>query len=143
MNNMHGRVYNNFSLYQSATFDAMAQVFRELELLRLLANPSQGSTTTYPIEPVATNLARAHTNTKIQTQIPIAPANNIGATDAPRLSPQYASLALMWDEWQGTGGPATKDKPIPGGFAELEKTQKNKWRRHLGGSQGQILKEFA
>jgi len=54
----------------------------------------------------------------------------------PRLSQRFASLSLMWDEWHGTGGDTTRDKPIPGGFAKLEELHKSKWRKHLDGAQG-------
>jgi hypothetical protein len=44
----------------------------------------------------------------------------------------FASLSLMWDEWHGLGGSATKDKPVPGGFGALEKNTKrngeNTWK---------------
>ena len=55
--------------------------------------------------------------------------------NSPRLSQRFASLSLMWDEWHGTGGNATKDKPVPGGFGKLEKNYKTQWRKHLEGAQ--------
>ncbi len=55
--------------------------------------------------------------------------------DSPRLSVRFASLSLMWDEWHGTGGHATKDKPVPGGFATLDEKYKTQWRKHLKGAQ--------
>jgi hypothetical protein len=51
--------------------------------------------------------------------------------NAPRLSQRYASLSRMWDEWHGTGSPDTRDKPIPGGFHELEQVHRTGWRKHL------------
>lgn len=48
-----------------------------------------------------------------------------------RISQQFASLSLMWDEWHGIGGQDTLDKPVVGGFAQLEQTYKSKWRSQL------------
>jgi len=74
------------------------------------------------------------TGTEIPIQSP-APNNDLPSLK-PRLSPRFESLILMWDEWHGTGGPDTKDKPVPGGFCQLEGKYKAKWRQHLDGSQG-------
>ena len=45
----------------------------------------------------------------------------------PTISQRFKTLSLMWDEWHGTGGPDTMDKPIPGGFHQLEECYQNKW----------------
>ena len=51
------------------------------------------------------------------------------------LSLQFSSLSLLWDEWHGSGGVDTFDKPIPGGFEKLEQIYKAKWRNHLDAAQ--------
>ena len=53
----------------------------------------------------------------------------------PTISQRFKTLSLMWDEWHGTGGPDTMDKPIPGGFHQLEECYQNKRRKHLQGAQ--------
>ena len=70
-----------------------------------------------------------------QRQEPTSPLPMPTTQTPPRLSQHFASLSLMWDEWHGTGGPATKDLPIPGGFDQLENRYKSKWRRHFDGAQ--------
>ena len=45
-----------------------------------------------------------------------------------QLSPHFASLLLMWDEWHG-------DKPLQGGFDQMEKVYKSKWRKHFNAAQ--------
>lgn len=58
------------------------------------------------------------------------------ALHSARLSPHFASLSQMWDEWHGTGRDSTLDKPIPGGFARLEELHKSKWRKHFNAAEG-------
>lgn len=125
---------NNMVLFQAATFETVARALREnMHLLSLLTQGHSNSLITQG----NTNTTDPPLNNNSQhPPVQESPQNNNGATNAPRLSPRYASLALMWEEWHGTGGPTTRDKPIPGGFAELERTQKNKWRQHLDGAQG-------
>lgn len=93
------------------------------------------STNSDPARQLPTQPTQPHPDTQRPTQANRPLQNNTDTLNGPRLSPRYPSLALMWDEWYGTGGAGTKDKPIPGGFDELERSQKNKWRSHLDATQ--------
>jgi hypothetical protein len=82
-------------------------------------------------------------NENTHTTSPAPENNTTRQHDSPRQPPsmqyrvsqQFASLSLMWDEWHGIGGPDTLDKPVVGGFAQLEQTYKAKWRSALVPSQ--------
>lgn len=90
------------------------------------ANAPNPTTDTHGNEIRTVNTTREN-----ESQVQMSPPVN-----HPRLSPQFSSLSMLWNEWYGIGGEETNDKPIPGGFAELERTQKSKWRKHFDASQG-------
>jgi NADH:ubiquinone oxidoreductase subunit C len=74
-------------------------------------------------------------NIRLRTELPENVVARRPALVEASLSQQFASLSSMWDEWHGVGGRDTKDKPIPGGFEQLEQIHKSKWRSHLSHAQ--------